>query len=468
MNKYKKLLKNTFLFGIGTFSSKLMVFLLMPIYTAVLSPDQFNTADLIVNTANLLLPIVAVGIFSAVDRFGLDRSFRKTEVFSIGLMTVLCGFGVFLLLSPVAIFVFGAPSDQALLVYMYVFASMLHTVCSNFSIALQQVKLNTVSGILATSLVVIFNLVFLLGFNMGFTGYVLATILSDLISTVFLFVVGRMGRFVNFKTVRKSTTRAMLRFAIPMIPNSIFWWITNVSDRYMVTWMMDKSEGGLYAIAYKIPNIVILVSSVFISAWQMSAVIEKDSRDRDRFFGRVFRSYQSLLFLAGSGLVLLVKPLTRLLTSDSYYKAWQYMPILILATVFTCFVSFLGSVYIMDRKSKMTLLTTVTGAVVNVLLNWLLIPKMGVNGAALATFISFFTVFVMRVLTTRKIVHIRWTTPLFYMNLIILSIQCVVLLTEVPYWVAVEIALFVLMLAANFQSLLKTMKKILNIRRNEG
>ena len=128
MNKYKKLLKNTFLFGIGTFSSKLMVFLLMPIYTAVLSPDQYNTADLIVNTANLLLPIVALGIFNAVDRFGLDRSVRKSEVFSMGLMTVLCGFGVFLLFSPLAVFGFGTPPDQTLLVYMYVFASMLHTV----------------------------------------------------------------------------------------------------------------------------------------------------------------------------------------------------------------------------------------------------------------------------------------------------------------------------------------------------
>ncbi len=465
MNKYKKLLKNTFLFGIGTFSSKLMVFLLMPIYTAVLSPDQYNTADLIVNTANLLLPIVALGIFNAVDRFGLDRSFRKSEVFSMGLMTVLCGFGVFLLFSALAVFGFGTPPDQTLLVYMYVFASMLHTVCSNFSIALQKIRLNTVAGILATALVIIFNLVFLLGFHMGFTGYVLATILSDLISTVFLFVVGRMGRFVNFGSVTKSTARAMLRFAIPMIPNSVFWWITNVSDRYMVTWMMDKSEGGLYAIAYKIPNIVVLVSSVFLSAWQMSAVIEKDSKDRDRFFRRVFRSYQSLLFLAGSGIVLLVKPLTRLLTSDSYYKAWEYMPLLVMATVFTCFVSFLGSVYIMARKSKMTLLTTVTGAVTNVVLNWLLIPVMGVNGAALATFISFFTVFVIRAVTTRKIVHIRWATPLFYLNLIILAVQCAVLLSEVQYWVAIEIALFVLMLAANFQALLKTLKQILNIRK---
>ncbi|MEG1869859.1 MAG: oligosaccharide flippase family protein, partial [Oscillospiraceae bacterium] len=100
MDKYSKLLSNTFIFAIGTLSSKVLVFLLMPLYTRVLTSADYGVVDLIVQTSNLLIPIVSVGISNAVIRFGLDKSIRKSEVFSTGLLTVICGFSIFLLMIP--------------------------------------------------------------------------------------------------------------------------------------------------------------------------------------------------------------------------------------------------------------------------------------------------------------------------------------------------------------------------------
>ena len=74
MNRYKKLLSNTVLFAVGTFSSKALVFLLMPLYTAVLSTQEYGTVDLIMQAGNLLLPLVSVGIINSIVRFGLDAS----------------------------------------------------------------------------------------------------------------------------------------------------------------------------------------------------------------------------------------------------------------------------------------------------------------------------------------------------------------------------------------------------------
>lgn len=100
MDKYKKLISNTMIFAIGTFSSKVLVFLLMPLYTRVLNNADYGVVDLIIQTGNLLIPIVSVGIINAVVRFGLDDSTSKSDVFSTGFITILCGFTALVLFQP--------------------------------------------------------------------------------------------------------------------------------------------------------------------------------------------------------------------------------------------------------------------------------------------------------------------------------------------------------------------------------
>ena len=496
MNKYKKLLKNTFLFGIGTFSSKLMVFLLMPIYTAVLSPDQYNTADLIVNTANLLLPIVALGIFNAVDRFGLDRSFRKSEVFSMGLMTVLCGFGVFLLFSPLAVFGFGTPPDQTLLVYMYVFASMLHTVCSNFSIALQKIRLNTVAGILATALVIIFNLVFLLGFHMGFTGYVLATILSDFLSTLFLWFMASLGRYFSLSHIDRDTRRTMLRYSVPLIPTMICVWIVSMSDQYMIeyilndlysaaanlpnqvthimgvvgdackqelslpdTYAVGSAAVAIYVIANKVPHILSIVASIFGDAWQIS-IVSEDPKKQQRFFSNVFATYQCVALVGSSGLIMTAKIMVTLLAAPSYYSAWRYIPVLVLGITCSCLATFLGSIYMVERQSVHTLTTTLLGAFLNIGLNLLTIPRMGVMGAALSTCLSYLLMFLVRGIHTRKYIPVSWRLHKFLPSCALVVLQAALMLWEVPLWPLWQILCFLLITLLNIKELFRSLFRL--------
>ena len=89
MDKYKKLISNTVIFAIGTFSSKILVFLLMPYYTRVLTTEELGTGDLVAQAANLLIPLVSLGIVNGIIRFGLDRSAKKSDVLSTGLIVIL-------------------------------------------------------------------------------------------------------------------------------------------------------------------------------------------------------------------------------------------------------------------------------------------------------------------------------------------------------------------------------------------
>ena len=272
-NKYYKLISNTLLFGIGTFGSKLLVFLLMPLYTSVLSEGEYGTVDLMVQMSNLCLPLVSVGVLNAIIRFGLDKEVDKRDVFTTGLTVIACGFLAFLLLEPLLRQI-RYISDYTFLIYLYVLCSLLRSLCSQFVRAQQRVKLYTFDGVLSTAMVLGFNLFLLLGLKLGIVGYMLATILSDLCSALFLFVVAGLWRFLRYRPGMGAVSKAMLRYAVPLIPTTVFWWITNVSDRFIVSYMLGVRLDGLYAVSYKVPTVVVLVSNIFIDAWQMSAVVD--------------------------------------------------------------------------------------------------------------------------------------------------------------------------------------------------
>jgi O-antigen/teichoic acid export membrane protein len=297
----------------------------------------------------------------------------------------------------------------------------------------------------------LFNILFLGPLHWGVTGYIVAIIASDACSIIFFFVSQKLWKFIKLKGVEKKTKFDMLKYSVPLMPTVILWWIINVSDRYMVTGFISSSANGLYTAASKIPNFVIMFSSIFIDAWQLSAVDEYDNEDRAGFFTKVFRVYSGGIFAVASALILACQLITRVLVSDSFYESWKYVPVLVIATSMSCLVNFLASVYMAEKKSVMSMVTAVSGAITNVVLNLILIPKFGAMGAAIATVFAFVVVFVTRGLNTRKYVKIDFKIHLILIEIAILVVQCIVMLYfksgAVMY--AIEAVLFALMLVFN-------------------
>ena len=137
--------------------------------------------------------------------------------------------------------------------------------------------------------------------NMGINGYVLSIALADFLSTVFLVFTARLYRaFIPKKTDRR-VMGELLRFCLPLIPSTVFWWITGVSDRYMVAYLCSDAENGLYAAAYKIPTLLTYVVVIFNDAWKLSAVAESDDREQcAKFYSGVFKYYIAVMFAGGA------------------------------------------------------------------------------------------------------------------------------------------------------------------------
>lgn len=460
MDKYKKLLSNAVILAVGTFSSKLLVFLLMPLYTHVLQREEFGSVDLIIQACNLLAPLVTVGIINSIVRFGLDRAYHKSDVFTTGLCTTLGGFLVLLLFWPLLNRI-PFLTGQMVLIYLFLLMSNLRSLCSQFTRARGFVRLYAIDGILSTATTIVFNVLFLVVFQWGIMGYVLAIVSADFISVVFLFLTARLHQYINFRRLDRSVMRAMVRYALPMIPTTLFWWLTNVSDRYIVAGMLGTDMNGLFAISYKIPTVVTLVANIFLDAWQMSAVTENENGGREEFFSKVFGSYQAVLFAAASGLILFTKVITKLLVAPDFYESWRFVPFLVMAMAYSCMATFLGTVYVVEKRSVNSLVTTAIGACVNVALNFLMIPRYGVNGAGFATFLSYLLVVILRAADTHRFVRIDLHLAKTMLNTGVLLVQSVVLIMEPKYWILYEIGLCVAMLLLNMAAILANVQKLL-------
>lgn len=439
MNKYQTLAANTILMSVGTFGSKLLVFLMVRFYTGYLTPAEYGTADLITQTANLLIPLVSLDITDAVFRFAAERRGGRTEAFSVGLRVITLGSAGLLL---VIALLQGVPAVRAygFLLASFVIASCCHALCAHFVRARGNTALFAAQGLFNTALFIGLNVLFLAVFHWGIRGYVLSTTVANLITTGLLVFRARLWRYAGLAP-RRGLRRQMLRYCIPLIPTAVFWWIMGVSDRYMVKWFLGSDANGIYAVAYKIPTILTILATVFMDAWQLSAIAESDG-DRQahlRFYGRIWDAFASAVFLCAGGIIALSPLLIRLLAEEAYYSAWQYIPVLTLSMAAAAFSNFMGSVYVVTKQSKASFWTSLVGAGSNIVLNLWLIPQIGLQGAA-ATFLSCLAVFLIRLVNARQLLPFPLSGRKLALGVGILLLQTLFLLFRWPGWLPVQIA----------------------------
>ena len=439
MNKYQTLAANTILMSVGTFGSKLLVFLMVLFYTGYLTPAEYGTADLITQTANLLIPLVSLDITDAVFRFAAERRGGRTEAFSVGLRVITLGSAGMLL---VIALLQGIPAVRAygFLLASFVIASCYHALCAHFVRARGNTALFAAQGFFNTALFIGLNVLFLAVFHWGIRGYVLSTTVANLITTGLLVFRARLWRYAGLAP-RRGLRRQMLRYCSPLIPTAVFWWIMGVSDRYMVKWFLGSDANGIYAVAYKIPTILTILATVFMDAWQLSAIAESDG-DRQahlRFYGRIWDAFASAVFLGAGGIIALSPLLIRLLAEEAYYSAWQYIPVLTLSMAAAAFSNFMGSVYVVTKQSKASFWTSLVGAGSNIVLNLWLIPQIGLQGAA-ATFLSCLAVFLIRLVNARQLLPFSLSGRKLALGVGILLLQTLFLLFRWPGWLPVQIA----------------------------
>ena len=199
----------------------------------------------------------------------------------------------------------------------------------------------------------------------------------------------------------------MQRYSLLMIPNYINQWLMKTLDKYFILFYLGAWSNGIYTVAHRFPDMLVMLNSMFYSAWVEQAIVEYGSEDRDAYFSRIYRAYSRLLF----SVVLLAIPLTkyaiRIFTGHEYFSAYRYVPFLYIGVVFLGLAGFVGTGYLGTKKTGGLMWTSVAGAGVNILVNAALMPPLGLQAAGISSFCAYGVMWLARIIQTRKFFSIK-------------------------------------------------------------
>lgn len=462
MNRYKYLFKNIGLLALSSFATKLLSFFLVPLYTNVLTTTEYGTYDLFNTTIGVLLPILTLNIQESVMRFALDNKYNRKAIVTIATRLFLISNGLILiglLINEIAGF------DDLLGQYgIFFFLMFLSQSLSGIVIAyirgIDKIKELSVSSIIASAGTISLNILFLVGMKLGLKGYFLSNIIGPIFQSLYLILKSRMIKFLSLEEPYKDEAREMFNYCTPMIANSIAWWVNNVSDRYVVIFFCGLAENGVYSVASKIPSILNIFQTIFNQAWTLSAVRDFDSKDSTVFFSNTYRAYNCLMVVICSAIIVVDKILARFLYAKDFFVAWKYVPWLTIAIVFGALSGYIGGFFSAVKDSKIFAQSTAAGALLNIILNIIFTPIIGALGAAIATTVSYATVWGVRLVNSKKYIKLNINIIRDICSYILLVVQAIVLLAvEEKMMFLVELILFVMVLGIYFKDCMLLLKK---------
>lgn len=460
MNNYKYLFKNVGLLTISNFGSKILAFLLVPLYTSVLTTSEYGIYDLINTSVLLLIPILTLDIVDSIMRFTIDKENSPKEVLSIGLNIEI--YGILILFIAILFnnfFNIIAINESYTMFFIIMFVTnIFYQTLSQFARGIDRVSDLAISGFVNSLTMLGFNVMFLLYFKLGIKGFFYANILSLVLPSLYLSIRLRIIEYIGYTKISSPLGKKMITYSMPLILTSISWWVVNVSDRYAVTIMSGISANGIYSVAYKIPSLLNVIQVIFLQAWQISAVKSFDSNDEDGFFSNIYNSCNMILVFVCAFIIIIAKPMALILFSKDFYAAWEYVPMLTIAVVFNTMSGFIGGVFSAVRDSKIFALSTVIGALINIVLNFILISFVGTIGAAVATAIASFAIWIIRYINAKKYISMKINIGKDLIAYFLLLVQAVVLIeTKGVLTYIIEILILIILVIMYY----KTLKTIL-------
>ena len=370
---------------------KIFSFFLVPIYTSFLTPKEYGISDLIATTASLIIPFISLATPNAIMRFTIENKNDKRpfqialKISSIGFLVLsLCLIGVY--------FVFNIDKTFLIFLFLTIFLSILTDINLSYTRGIEKMYAVTICGIGGTLSGLVFNILFIVVFKWALVGFLLASISGYIFQIISLSIMNyNLHLYKGIFNDDKTLTKDILSFSIPLIFSGISWWIVSSSDRYFVTFMCGAAMNGIYSIAYRIPLIVQTVDNVFGQAWIYSVYDSYKTDEGKKYIYKINGLYIFIICLIGSILISFDITLSKFLYVKDFFSAWNIVPFLVIAAVFSA-CGGLMSIYIsIYKKTKSAMFINISASLLNVVLNYILIKILNNPvGAAIATSITFF------------------------------------------------------------------------------
>lgn len=461
--KIKSLVKDTGLFAISTFGSKILVFLLTPLYTSILATEEYGIADLITTAINLVYPILTLAISEATLRYSMEKGEDKNRVLINSLWFIIVSSVFLAVLTPFAKYISVELADYWIVfVVIYLFFN-IHNVFSNFCKGIGNTKLFAIQGIVQTLTIVIGNILFLLVFNLGIKGYLLSIFFGYLFPSLLMLFVGKIYLYLISINIDFLLLKKMLKYCLPMIPTLVAWSLNTNIDKFMIIGFCGLDESGIYSVAHKIPTLMTAVLSVFTQAWQLSAINSYGDDDESEYYTNVYRALNIVCLIGCFIIILSTKFLSKILFAKDFYAAWKFVPFLTISALFSTNSGFISAAFKASKKTNSLFYTVLIGSVINISLNYLLIRMVGSIGVSIATMIGFGIIWLSRIIMVQKIVKIRINIVTTILNYSAVICAAFAISFELPFFYMIVCFLFIVTIIINIKDIISIVFTVMRI-----
>ena len=426
MNKEKQLIKNTAIVSLGKICTQLITFLLLPLYTYILSTEEYGVVDLLNTLVSLFMPVVTLQIEQGVFRYLLDSRGNKENEKSIISNTVI--FTIFQTIIYSFVFIIASNwihNDYKYFLAVNLVATMFSNIFLQISRGLGDNTKYAIGSFLSGAVSVILNVLFIVVFKWGAYGILSATLIGNITCASYIFFSKKLGEYISFKKKDHQILKQMLKYSVPLVPNMLSWWIVNASDRMIISTILGIAKNGIYSAANKFSGVVSTLYSVFNLTWTESAALNIESEDRDNFFSEIFGFKIRFFGTVCIGIIAVMPFVFNILINEKFGEAYYQIPILMIATMFNILVSFLGSIYVAKKLTKEIAKTSIFAAIINLVVNISLVNFIGLYAASISTAVSYFAMFVYRIIDSRKYVKLSVPKKLVFSFIIVTAITVI-------------------------------------------
>ena len=404
--KEKKLIKNTIIIAIGQICTKFISFFMLPLYTSLLSNEEYGKIDLITTFISLAVIILTFQLEQGLFRFLVDyrgnkekqKEYISTSIIFIFFINLLIGFILILILFIIKYeFTFYLISIIVSNVFLSLILQIPRGIGKNI--------IYTIASFISGSLNVILNVVFILLLNMKVEGMLLATLISNIMSCVFIIFKIKLWRFIRFKNINKSSFIVLMRYSCPLIPNTLCWWVVNASDRLIIANFIGVAANGIYSVANKFPSLFSLVTNIFQTSWTESTAENIYSKDEyiQKTLIKTIKFYSSV----NLGIIVILPFIFNFLIDSSFNESYYYIPILMTGACCHGIANLYGSIYTALKFTNKMAKTTIMAALINIVVNILLIKYIGLYAASISTLIAYAIIAIIRHNDVKKNLDIK-------------------------------------------------------------
>lgn len=407
-NRKKELIKNTIIIALGQICTKFLWMLILPVYTQILKPEEFGLFDLYSTYWMLLGYIVFLQIEQGVFRFLIEARQDETEqktIISTGFFGV--SFNSILFSAVFVLAGFGVDDP-----YKYFLLAI--TLVSSWSGFLLQVcrgmgdnKTYAIGGVICAIINLLFNVIFVFGVRIGVSGLFYGAFWGNLACALFIIFAKRLWNYLHIGSINRSVLRDLLKYCIPLIPNSISWWCVYASDRSITAIVLGTAANGVLAVASRFSTILSSVYNIFHLSWVESASRHIDDQDTDRYYFSVINTAFRCFF----SLFIIVLPVFSLcfpyMIGEGYGESYVLFPMYLGAAMLNVVQGLYSVVYIAKKRTEELAKTTIVSAIVNVIVYVVLVKQWGLVAAGISTVIAYAVVTVWRYFDVQKYIRVR-------------------------------------------------------------